>query len=108
LLTEWAVDEENSVLISSGYLPPESPLRIAKEKGEIIENGSKIPVRAEVDQIELSGHADQFELEQLIRTVKPQKTFLVHGEEEQAYALSEKVSGITEVHMPEKEATFTI
>ncbi len=108
LLTEWAVDEENSVLISSGYLPPESPLRIAKEKGEIIENGSKIPVRAQVDQIGLSGHADQCELEKLVKTVKPQKTFLVHGEEEQAYALSEKISGITEVHIPEKEATFTM
>ncbi len=108
LLTEWAVDEDNSVLISSGYLPPESPLRIAKEKGEVIENGSRIPVRAEVDQIELSGHADQSELEKLIRTVKPKRTFLVHGEVEQAYALSEKISGITEVHIPEKEETFTI
>jgi Cft2 family RNA processing exonuclease len=108
LLTEWAGDEDNSVLISSGYLPLESPLRIAKEKGEIFGNGGKIAVRAEVDQIELSGHADQSELEQLIRTVKPQRTFLVHGETEQAYALSEKISGITEVHIPEKKESFAM
>ena len=108
LLTEWAADEDNSVLISSGYLPPESPLRIAKEKGEVIGNGGKIPVRAEVDQIELSGHADQSELEQLIRAVKPLRTFLVHGELEQAHALSEKISGMTEVHIPEKEGIFTM
>jgi len=108
LLTEWAKDEDNSVVINSGYLPPESPLKIAKEKGEIIGNGNIIPVRAEVEQIELSGHADQVELIQLVRALKPKRTFLIHGELAQAKALSEKISGITEVYIPERKEAFTI
>ncbi len=108
LLTEWAADEDNSVVINSGYLPPDSPLKIAKEKGELNHNGSKISVRAEVEQIELSGHADQGELIQLVRALKPKRTFLVHGELEQAQALSEKISGITEVYVPEREETIAM
>jgi Cft2 family RNA processing exonuclease len=100
LLKKWADEEDNSVIINSGYLPPDSPLRIAKEKGELFENGRKIPVQAEVEQIELSGHADQTELIQLVTALKPKKTFLVHGELEQAEALSDKISEITEVYIP--------
>ncbi|MEA2090390.1 MAG: MBL fold metallo-hydrolase [Thermoproteota archaeon] len=108
LLTEWAADEDNSVVINSGYLPPESPLKIAKEKRELIEKGNKISVQAEMKQIELSGHADQGELIQLVRALKPNRTFLVHGELEQAQALSEKISGITEVYIPEIKETIAM
>ncbi len=103
LLTEWATEDDNSVIINSGYLPPESPLRVAKEKRELVEKGRKIPVEAEIDQIELSGHADQNELVELVRTMEPERTFLVHGELDQANALSEKISEVTEVYIPEKE-----
>ena len=108
LLNKWATDENNSIIINSGYLPPESPLKIAKEKGELIKNGVKVPVRAEVEQIELSGHADQVELIQLVETLRPKNTFLVHGELEQAQALSKEISGTTEVHIPEKRETISI
>jgi Cft2 family RNA processing exonuclease len=108
LLTKWATNEDNSVIINSGYLPPESPLKIAKEKRELVENGNKIIVQAEVAQIELSGHADQLELIQLVRKVKPERTVLVHGELDQAQALSEKISEMTEVHIPEKGETISI
>jgi Cft2 family RNA processing exonuclease len=101
LLNEWAGDEKNSVIINSGYLPPESPLRVAKEKGELVNNGIKTPVQAEVKQIELSGHADQVELIRLVKALRPQKTFLIHGELEQSEALSKEISGTTEVHIPE-------
>jgi len=95
-------------MINSGYLPPDSPLKMAKEKGELIQNGNRIPVQAEVEQIELSGHADQAELIQLVKTLKPKRTFLVHGEPEQAQALSEKISDITEVYIPEKRETIAM
>ncbi len=108
LLTKWAADEDNSVVINSGYLPPESPLKIAKEERELVENGNKISVQAEVEQIELSGHADQLELIQLVRQLKPKRTILVHGELEPAQALSEKISGMTEVYIPEKGGTVSI
>jgi len=108
LLTQWAAEEDNSVVINSGYLPPESPLKIAKEKGELVKNGEKIPVHAEVEQIELSGHADQEELIQLVEALEPKKTFLVHGEMEQVQALSGKISGITEVYVPERQETVCL
>jgi len=108
LLTKWAANEDDSVMINSGYLPPDSPLKMAKEKGELIQNGNRIPVQAEVEQIELSGHADQAELIQLVETLRPKKTFLVHGESDQAQALSEKISDITEVYIPEKRETIAM
>jgi len=108
LLLGWAPDEDNSILISTGYVPPESPLVMAKEKGEIINNGVRIPVRAKVEQIELSGHADQSELIQLVKTLKPKRTILVHGETEQAKALAEKILHLTQVDIPEKGDTLTI
>ncbi len=108
LLTQWAAEEDNSVVINSGYLPPESPLKIAKEKRELVKNGEKIPVHAEVEQIELSGHADQEELIQLVEALEPKKTFLVHGEMEQVQALSSKISGITEVYVPERHETVCL
>jgi len=108
LLFEWASNEDDSIIINSGYLPPESPLKIAKEKGELVQNGHKISVQAEVEQIELSGHADQAELVQFVETLKPRRTFLVHGEPEQAKALSDKISDITEVYIPEKRETIVV
>ncbi|UCF58500.1 MAG: MBL fold metallo-hydrolase [Candidatus Bathyarchaeota archaeon] len=108
LLTEWATDEDNSVVVNSGYLPPESPLKIAKEKRELMKNGNKINVQAEVKQIELSSHADQGELIQLVEALEPKRTFLVHGEVEQAQLLSEKISGTTEVYVPERHETISM
>ena len=108
LLYEWATSEDNSVVINSGYLPPESPLKIAKEKGELFKNGHKIVVQAEVEQIELSGHADQKDLVHVVETLKPDRTFLVHGEYEQAQALSEEISNITDVSIPTRKERFTI
>ncbi|MFQ6081232.1 MAG: MBL fold metallo-hydrolase RNA specificity domain-containing protein, partial [Candidatus Bathyarchaeia archaeon] len=98
----------DSVIISSGYIPPESPLTAAKEKGELIENGNKVLVKADVEQIELSSHADQSELIKLIKTLKPKRTFLVHGDLEQARALSKKISDITHVEIPEKKERFVL
>jgi Cft2 family RNA processing exonuclease len=107
-LTQWAADEDNAVIINSGYLPPESPLEIAREKGELVENGNIIPVHAEVEQVELSGHADQEELIELVSKLEPDRTFLVHGEMEQAQLLSKKISGMTDVYIPEKNETISL
>jgi Cft2 family RNA processing exonuclease len=102
LLAEWAEDETNSVIVTSGYLPPNSPLKHAKDDGVFKENGETISVRAEIKQIELSGHADQLELIELVSKLKPKRTVLVHGDIEQAELLSEKISEMTEVCIPQK------
>jgi len=108
LLADWAEDENNSVLLTSGYLPPDSPLKFAKEERRFRNNGDEISVNAEIEQIELSGHADQLELVQMVEKLKPKRTILVHGDIEQAQALSEKIEEMTEVWIPEKGETIAI
>ena len=107
LLADWADDETNSVILTSGYLPPDSPLKLAKENKSFKNEGETISVEANVEQIELSGHADQTELIQLVAKLKPKRTVLVHGDIEQAQALSEKISEMTDVCIPEKEEIIT-
>lgn len=108
LLADWAEGEDNSVILSSGYLPPDSPLKQAKEEGTFEDNGETITVQASVEQIELSGHADQLELIEMVRTLKPKQTLLVHGDIEQSQALSEEISHLTDVSIPEKGETINI
>jgi len=108
LLAEWASNQNDSVIITSGYLPPDSPLTHAKEDRVFNYKGNTIDVKAEVEQIELSGHADQNELIQLVESVKPKKTILVHGNLDQAQILSDKISKMTEVFIPERNESITI
>jgi Cft2 family RNA processing exonuclease len=108
LLIQWAEVDENAVIITSGYLPPDSPMKIAKDKGRFKVNGEVFDVRAKFSQIELSGHADQTELKQLVNQLKPKKTLLVHGDLEQAEALSKEISELTDVCIPEKGENVTI
>jgi Cft2 family RNA processing exonuclease len=108
LLKDWAEDEDNAVLLTSGYLPPDSPLKSAKEERKFKNNGDVISVKAEIEQIELSGHADQLELIQMVKNLKPKRTILVHGDTEQAQALSEKIEEMTEVWIPEKGETIAM
>ncbi|MCJ7713081.1 MBL fold metallo-hydrolase, partial [Candidatus Bathyarchaeota archaeon] len=108
LLAEWAEDEANSVILTSGYLPPDSPLKSAKENKSFKDNGETISVQAEVKQIELSGHADQLELIQLVTKLKPKRTVLVHGDLEQAELLSEKISEMTDVCIPQENEVIDV
>ena len=108
LLAEWAGEEDNCVILTSGYLPPDSPLKLAKETKSFTYNGETISVKANVVQIELSGHADQVELVELINTLKPKRTVLVHGDMEQAQVLSEKISKMTNVCIPEKDEVIDV
>ena len=108
LLKNWAEDENNSVILTSGYLPPDSPLKSAKEERRFRNNGDVISVKAEIEQIELSGHADQLELIQMVEKLKPERTILVHGDLEQAQALSEEIEEMTEVWIPEKGETIAM
>jgi len=107
LLNEWAEIEENTVIVTSGYLPPDSPLKLAKDKGYVKIDGERYSVQARIVQIELSGHADQGELVELVKQLKPKRTVLVHGDLKQAEALSQQISGLTDVYIPEKAETIT-
>jgi len=102
LLQEWCDDKDNAVILTSGYLPPDSPLKTAKEEGFFKTEDGTYDVKAEVKQIELSGHADQTELVKMVSKVKPKRTVLVHGDLEQAELLAEKIGELTDVCIPQK------
>lgn len=109
LLSQWAEGEDNAVILTSGYLPEDSPLKLAKEKRFFRRpDGEKIPVYAQFETVELSGHADQVELVRTVRVLRPKKTLLVHGNLQQAEPLAEKISELTQVYIPEKGETITI
>jgi Cft2 family RNA processing exonuclease len=108
LLNSWAEIEENTIIVTSGYLPPDSPLKLAKDKHYIKIDGERRPVQAKIVQIELSGHADQRELEELVQRLKPKRTILVHGDLKQAEALSKHIEDLTEVCIPEKNEAINL
>jgi Cft2 family RNA processing exonuclease len=108
LLNTWAEIEENTIIVTSGYLPPDSPLTLAKEKHYIKIDGERYPVQANIVKIELSGHADQRELVELVKQLKPKKTLLVHGDLKEAEALSSAISDLTQVCIPNKNETITV
>ena len=108
LLKAWAEIEENTIIVTSGYLPPDSPLKLAKDKHYIKIDGERFSVQAKIVQIELSGHADQRELVQLIEYLKPKRTVLVHGDLTEAEALSKQVCELTQVSIPEKNESIII
>ncbi len=71
--------------------------------------GEKIPVRAKIHTINgFSAHADQAELLAWHRqTGKPERTFLVHGEEQVMRQFAARLTA-TEVVMPALNETFTV
>jgi Cft2 family RNA processing exonuclease len=108
LLNKWAEIEENTIIITSGYLPPDSPLKLAKDKRYVKIDGERYPVQAKIVQIELSGHADQKELVELVQRLKPKRTILVHGDLNQAEALSKQIEELTDVCITEKDETINL
>ncbi len=108
LLGRWCEDKDNSVILTSGYLPPDSPLKQAKEEGFFKTEEDSFTVNAEVKQIELSGHGDQLELIEMVSKLKPKRTLLVHGDLEQAQLLSEKISEMTDVYIPEQNEIIDV
>jgi len=108
LLGQWAADKRNCVILTSGYLPPDSPLKQAKEEGFFKTEEEVVQVCAEVRQIELSGHADQSELIKMVTKLKPKRTLLVHGDLEQAELLQEQIKDLSDVCIPEANEFFDV
>jgi len=108
LLKDWADNKDNSVILTSGYLPPDSPLKTAKEEGFFKIEEETFNVKALVKQIELSGHADQNQLIEIVSKLKPTRTLLVHGDIEQAEALAEKIGEMTDVCIPKQNDTIDL
>ncbi len=82
------IDNKNyTLIIPSGFLPNDSPIKTALETGyvEFSNRGvkSKKVVRADIKQVSLSAHSDMNGLIKIVETVCPDKktdVYLVHGE----------------------------
>jgi hypothetical protein len=44
----------------------------------------------------------------MVKKVKPKRTLLVHGDLDQSELLAEKINGLTEVSIPEKDAIVEV
>ena len=85
-------------------------MKLAKEKHYIKIDGERYPVQAKIVQIELSGHADQRELVELVQQLKPKRTVLVHGDLKASRSAFQKISELTEVSFQKrmKPSTFRV
>jgi metallo-beta-lactamase family protein len=107
-------DERNTILIVSWMAPHTLGRRLADREREIRIFGESYYRRAQVETINgLSAHAGQGLLVEYARSVASQakKIILVHGEEQAAEKLQEKLSRIDNmppIYFPDRLDTFEL
>jgi metallo-beta-lactamase family protein len=107
-------DPRNTILMTS-WQAPNTLGRLIAEKAQTVRIfGEEFPVRAKIEVLEgFSGHADREGLLDFVRVMqhKPQRTFVVHGEEESsesfAAALRDEL-GLGNVVVPEALQSFDL
>ena len=84
---------ENGCVILTGYQDEESPGRALlnlleeTEDRSVYLDGIRVPVKARIEMVGLSAHADSSELVGMIEKMTPRNIILVHGNEEAITAL---------------------
>jgi metallo-beta-lactamase family protein len=103
------IESPKNLILFSGYAAQETLARkIMDGMQEVNILGDAYKVKAEIKKIDyFSAHADQSELLEYLNFSNPEKLkniFLVHGEEEEALPLKEKIKnkGFRNVHFPGK------
>ena len=110
------IDDPNCTILMVGYCTPQSlGARIQRpELREISIFGEMHPIRAQITKLDgFSGHADQAEICAFLHcqeAAKVRKVFVVHGEEEAAQTLREKLQeeGFQDVVVPERGEEFEL
>jgi len=79
------LENKKNSLLFVGYADPDSPaghIRAAKPEERIVLDSSHppVPLRAQMEVYDFSGHATRDDLLDYILKVKPKRTFLVHGD----------------------------
>ena len=79
------LENKKNSLLFVGYADPDSPaghIRAAKAEERIVLDSSHppVPLRAQMEVFDFSGHATRDDLLDYILKVKPKRTFLVHGD----------------------------
>ena len=93
-LSERLPDRRNTVLFIGYQAQGTRGRTLLEGKNEVKIHGKKVPVKANIANISgFSGHGDYDEILAWLSAFnkKPQKTFIVHGEEEASEAMAEKI-----------------
>ncbi|MFZ0547203.1 MAG: MBL fold metallo-hydrolase [Candidatus Promineifilaceae bacterium] len=106
-------DPRNTILIVGWQAPQTLGRRIVEKQPKVKIFGEEYTLRAQVETINgLSAHADRSELLDWAAHFhkRPQRTFIVHGEEDSSLALADGLrgQGYTDVNVPELHQSFHI
>ncbi|MCW1296582.1 MAG: MBL fold metallo-hydrolase [Candidatus Parvarchaeota archaeon] len=107
LLKTYAPREDCAIIVPAGYVAPDTPLGMAIQNRSVITEKGEKEVKAKIERVELSSHADQKGLLEIINTINPKKVILVHGEKQAAEALNAKLKD-REVHIPNNKESIEI
>jgi metallo-beta-lactamase family protein len=108
------IDDPNNTILITGWQAPNTLGRKLVDKNRVVRVfGEEHTVRAQVEVLNgFSGHADHDELMDWVGGMrqKPEKVFLVHGEEKAATALQKSLSDHfnMQVHVPVQKQQFTL
>ncbi len=117
ILREVIENKNYTIIVPSGFLPGNSPLKSAVDTGyaEFSDKGGakvKKRLRAELKQVKLSAHSDKGGLVKIVETVCPDKTtqiYLVHGEPSSQAALTQELAARGyQVKIPKKYEEFCL
>ncbi len=98
-----ASDPQGAILFP-GYTDEESPgrkLQTLQSGDEIQLEGQALTIKARIERVNLSAHADGPQLVQLTDHLRPRAVVLVHGEPERRAALGELLGQRYPVHLPQ-------
>ncbi len=103
-----------STIVFVGYLAEGTLGRRIIDGAKVVTiHGEEVTVNAEIVNLDaLSAHADYVEILEWLGHFKkaPEQIFVVHGEEQSALSLAEKIGAImdSEIHVPDHLATFDL
>ncbi|MET1128197.1 MAG: MBL fold metallo-hydrolase [Thermoproteota archaeon] len=100
--------EPKNAIVMVSFQAPNSPGRRILEDGLMPD--SEEPVRARVEWLDFSSHADRSGLLKVVESLKPSKLIIVHSEEDVAKQFAElaKSVGVDDVVLGENNTTYVI
>ena len=106
-------DSRNTIIITGWQAPDTLGRKVVEKAKKVPIHGRMLPLRARVEVLTgFSGHADGPGLVAWAAAMekKPQKTFVVHGEDKAAGLVADglREAGFPEVHIPDRGDSFTI
>ncbi|MBU0960722.1 MAG: MBL fold metallo-hydrolase [Proteobacteria bacterium] len=107
-------DKRNTILVTGWQAPYTLGRKIVEGAREVNIFGEPFPVRAKIEILTgFSGHADQDGLLEFAAAMqkKPERTFIVHGEEEAALTLKNNLTdklGFPHIEIPDLHTSFEV